>query len=504
MKRFLMKRFLSLSLVTLLSATIIGCGMPNVGTADAPAAPAAPAPATPAPADTGSAELEPVTLHILDSADSSRAQRELFHEKYMDLHPHVTIEYTSMTLADKRTALITMTRAGDAPDVFMLPQGLTLTTVINEGWFQALTPLVTDEFIASIDPLMLVEGHTTMNGVIYALPEQLPLIGSLFYYNRDLLDAAGVTELPTTYSEFLEVARRVTEAGNGEFFGIIEAGRTMFRLNDLGRSLVQMAGGRIPQAHVALTVNNRAPYDLPEVVEALEFLGQLMADGSFHPDTLNLSGPEARQLFGMGQAAFMCQGLWSIGPWFEANPDINLGVMAPPRPDGATVSALNAQQVNPHFGVSAITEHPHEAARYLMAKFSMEYGYQADSVAAGIFVSIIPEVNERYLAHPVALQYFNLAQDLTVSVPMATQRNFDVFDFYTEVTDVQPDFPSIVQGVLAGSITNIAAELAALADNSTTEWQRASNAIGLDFNVFEFPNWVPGVPFTDADYAALD
>ena len=71
------------------------------------------------------------------------------------------------------------------------------------------------------------------------------------------------------------------------------------------------------------------------------------------------------------------------------------------------------------------------------------------------------------------------------------------------VKDVQPSLGSIVQGVLAQSITDYAGELKKLSDASTEEWKRASEAIGLDVSTFEFPNWDVTKDYTEEDYKAL-
>lgn len=45
--------------------------------------------------------------------------------------------------------------------------------------------------------------------------------------------------------------------------------------------------------------------------------------------------------------------------------------------------------------------------------------------------------------------------------------------------------------------------LKTLADDTTTEWKRASEAVGMDYSSLEFPNWDVTKDYTDADYAAL-
>jgi len=491
---------LCLPIFLLLALGIAACGVPPAATDTPPpvAVPDAPAtPETPAVPDAPDANQEPeaVTLQILDWSDGSAAQRRDFHDLFMERHPHINIEYTQVTVDQFRTSVIVMIRAGDSPDIFPIPGGLTLSMALQEGWYQPMTPFLTDEFIATIDPNMLVEGRTTRNGVIYTLPEWRPVPTTLFFYNINVLEKAGVTELPETFSEFLEVSRHITEVGNGQFFAIIDGGVQLNRLNELARVLTTMGGGQIAHFAQALTVNGRAPYDSPEMIAGMQFIAQLVADGSFHPDTVSINAPEARELFAQDQAAFICQGLWCVGYWETHSPDLRFGVMAPPRPDDAPVSFLNHGLVTPWAGIARVSEIPEIAAKYLMALYSHDYGYQRDAIASGGFVSFIDGINEQYMAHPVGFRYFDLAHSLSVAIPVAVDMDEAVNDFFAEVIDVQPSLGAIVQGVLAGAIPDIEGELRGLADAATAEWQRAADAVGLDFSVFEFPNWVPGIPY---------
>ena len=65
----------------------------------------------------------------------------------------------------------------------------------------------------------------------------MPIIQCLFFYNKDILNQAGVTEVPTTYSEFREACKKVTEMGNGNVYGLIDGGKQMNRMDVMARSL---------------------------------------------------------------------------------------------------------------------------------------------------------------------------------------------------------------------------------------------------------------------------
>ena len=180
--------------------------------------------------------------------------------------------------------------------------------------------------------------------------------------------------------------------------------------------------------------------------------------------------------------------MWCIPPWDQTYPDLNYGVMAVPTPDGTAMGGVQQVESAPWMGIYKQSKHPKEAAEYLMALFSEDYNYQADCVEDGNYVSIVPAVNEKHLNNEVMKQYYEIASETARVIPYATTRDEKAYDFYAEVKDVQPSLGSIVQGVLAQSITDYAGELKKLSDASTEEWKRASEAIGLDVSTFEFPN----------------
>ena len=68
---------------------------------------------------------------------------------------------------------------------------------------------------------------------------------------------------------------------------------------------------------------------------------------------------------------------------------------------------------------------------------------------------------------------------------------------------MQPSLGAIVQGIISQSLTDYSSALKTLADDTSTEWKRASEAVGMDYSSLEFTNWDVTKDYTDADYAAL-
>ncbi len=447
---------------------------------------------------------EQVTLRVVDWSDGSANRREEFHQKYMDEHPDIEIEYTMLTVDQFKNTIVTLIKSGDGPDLFPIPVGMTLNTVLEENWYQPLNDYVTAEFAESFDPDSFAEGVTHVGDDWYTITEVMPTIQCLFFYNQDVLDQAGVTEVPHTYSEFRQACRQITENGNGSVYGLIDGGKQVNRMDVLARSMAAAAGGKIAATSKVLTDGGRAPYDSDAMLQVMGLLKDLTDDGSIHPDTVNISAPEARELFAQGQAGFLCQGMWCITQWHEDYPDLNYGVMAVPVPDGVTDTYVQAGELSPWIGIYSQSKHPQAAADYLMALFDAEFGYQSGCVSDGTFVSVIPAVNDEYMTNEVMIDYYTIAEETSKTVPSITMRDEKAYYFYTEVTDVQPSLGAIVQGVISQSITDYESYLTELADASTEEWQRACEAVGMDYSVLEFENWDPSRDYTQEDYDALE
>ena len=116
-----------------------------------------------------------------------------------------------ITVDQFKNTIVTMIKSGEGPDLFPIPVGLTLNTAVDEGWFQPINNYVTDDFRDKFDPASFAEGVTDIGEDWYTVTEQMPIIQCLFFYNKDILDQAGITDIPRTYSEFRDACKKVTE-----------------------------------------------------------------------------------------------------------------------------------------------------------------------------------------------------------------------------------------------------------------------------------------------------
>jgi multiple sugar transport system substrate-binding protein len=277
------------------------------------------------------------------------------------------------------------------------------------------------------------------------------------------------------------------------------------RMQILINAFANVAGGQIPQVAKALTVNGRINYDSDAMKSAFALFKQLYDDGSIHPDTVNLSAPEAREYFAQGEAAFLMQGNWCISAWDATYPDMNYGVMAVPVPDDGAKGHIAAEEPAPWMGIYKNSKHPQAAADYLMALYAYTegYQYQQDLVGKAGQLSIVKGMVEEHLSNENSIDYYNLANETSMPIPSATIRDINVYEFYSNVVDVQPGIGNLFQGLISGGLDDYESALTTLSDQLTEEWKRAAQETGIDFSVFEFPNWDPMKAYTAEDYNEL-
>ena len=63
------------------------------------------------------------------------------------------------------------------------------------------------------------EGLNYMDGNLYWVYSGMRS-GVRIEYNKDLLEKSGYTEIPKTLDEYIDMAKKITEDGNGEYYGI--------------------------------------------------------------------------------------------------------------------------------------------------------------------------------------------------------------------------------------------------------------------------------------------
>lgn len=335
---------------------------------------------------------EKVTVSLLTTRNSTATNdiEDVWFFKYLAQKMNVDFELEQTLETDQRISL--MFASDSVPDLVWgigLSNNDVMVYGVQEGmllnWKDLITPeLMPNTYQAMQDYPDAFTASTAPDGNIYTLPM---ITGSSYYantgsfsaairmyINKDWMDACGITEIPTTLDEYLEVLRTFKEKdpmGLGEnnipLIGNQEKDKT-FVWNALGfhGTATQAYGTAFDLKDNQLVL----PCYTEEAKEFITFYNTLYNEGLISPDYFTLDQTAARGLMASGVCGVLGDStLAAIGDawssWIALSPltsDVNDVAVAAFNP-GYSVGQLYA---------SAYTEHPEVLARIVDYMYSDE------------------------------------------------------------------------------------------------------------------------------------
>ncbi len=274
----------------------------------------------------------------------------------------VTTEINPWAVIDD--TLLPALSAGTGPDIVAMPAER-LPVYADQGAFVGLDDFYADPANNATDVNPGAVDMVTVNGTAYGVPTGfVPLA---VYYNKALFAAAGITEPPATWDEWVETAKALTVDANGdgtpEQYGVVLPDHATVA-NGLWPSLFYGNGGDIVEG------GDTAVIDSPENLETLEFWQDAVVNGKISPT--GVDGIEADGIFSAGQAAMTIGGPWMV--FIAGDAGIDYGIA--PIPAGPEAQAASA------IGVSmAITETDDEAKVAAAEEFFAFFLNDENSVA---------------------------------------------------------------------------------------------------------------------------
>lgn len=292
-------------LISLLATLLAGCTAPVVQPGAAPAADAGAAPAEAA---------APAEFTFTAWAINEGASKEIV-EGYMQAWGeanNATVTGQAFPWAEMLNQLVLQVNGGSAEGAAQLDIAW-LNTLAATGKLKDLGPYVEGRGYTAAG---LRSGQ--VDGVQYGLPWTTASIGLVA--NQQILDEAGVTELPTTVAEF-EAALEQIKAYDPEI--IPYAGMTALNgLKDL-IPWIWTFGGSVIDEEGNVTLGDEGS------VAALEWYKSLLDRGLVAPE---MDRATARQLFSQGKVAFYDDAIVAKGIVTADTPIENLGELIVPVP----------------------------------------------------------------------------------------------------------------------------------------------------------------------------
>lgn len=276
--------------------------------------------------------------------DAAQAIVEQFNEE----HPDIQVTYRSVPWANWYQTFVTAVGAGSAPDV-STGAGYQAVQLYDMGAIRPIDDVIEDlreegdldDFIDGTVETLRYDDHYV------ALPWGLDI--RVWYYRQSILEEAGI-EVPSTFEEMREAAAAATD---GDVYGVVASGDTGGTHYAFSAMLNNGGGLFDDERNLTLTSERN--------IEAMQWLADMVADGSVHPASPGYSSDDRRAAFFQGQAAFAIDNPGLDG---AAGADIaaDIGIVPPLEGfhgDQGTIFWVN------NIMMYEQTQHPEEAKTFL-------------------------------------------------------------------------------------------------------------------------------------------
>jgi multiple sugar transport system substrate-binding protein len=188
----------------------------------------------------------------------------------------VEVEILAVPHANMRQQFLSDAVSGEgAYDVYTVDQPW-VPEFADKGYLVDVSDRLADEDREDFLPHTL--DTDSYGGKLYGLPFMVHNL--VLYYRTDLFAAAGIQSPPTTWEEYRDDARRLTDAASGTY-GTIIPGKQDAEVTTRFESYIQQAGGDIADADGAPTV------DTPEARAAFDLMTGVQFEDRSSPDGLH-------------------------------------------------------------------------------------------------------------------------------------------------------------------------------------------------------------------------
>jgi ABC-type glycerol-3-phosphate transport system substrate-binding protein len=271
-----------------------------------------------------------VDLEIWGVFDDTDAYQGIFGE-YRKINPYIrTLQYRKMPVETYKEDLLDALASGKGPDIFM----------IRNSWRGAFE----DKIVPAPETMLtekryrdtLVDAAATdfigSDQKIYGIPVSVDSLG--LYYNKDLLNAAGITRPPVTWEEVLAATRKINRLDqNGN---ILQSGIALGTAYNINRSTDILAAMMMQLgAKMADPQNGRADFSDDAAKKALEFYTRFASEVGSDTYSWNKASHYSIDAFTEGTLGMMVNYSWQYATLKQKNAKLNIGVALLPQFAGA-------------------------------------------------------------------------------------------------------------------------------------------------------------------------
>lgn len=231
----------------------------------------------------------------------------------------VKIELLSAPFADTKTQITSGATTGTVADIVSVDSSW-VYDFANQGILTSQTKLMDEDGFDK----EIIDTEWQVNGETYAIP--IVNFAYPMYANQDILDEAGVTELPETWTEFEEACKKIKAAGHYAFALNLDttspSGIQNSYMGFAWASGIHMKDG-----------DDFKLKDNKELKEFAEFMKRLNDNGYIYPGMSSLTEADMASKFCSGEIAFHINSAALLTSYRKEAPDMNITTLPIPVKD---------------------------------------------------------------------------------------------------------------------------------------------------------------------------
>lgn len=350
-------------------------------------------------------------------------------------NPGVEVELTLVGYDALHDKLITsISGANPAYDVVLIDD-IWYAQFAEAGWLLDVTDRVSSNMKDDVyDKAWEIVGY---NERLYGLPWLLDL--EYFFYNKQILNEAGIENPPTTWEEVVEQSKIIKEKGIVEYPMVWSWAQIEALICDWVTLLKGNNGEFFDE-------NNKPAFNNEEGIETLTWMKETIDSGLTNPASLSANEEEVRRIFSQGNAAFTIN--WVYMYELLNNPDesnivgqTQLALM--PVFEDAKAEGIESASITGSMGFSVTKNSSNEDLAYDLIEFMTSKDIQtryADHVTP-MYKSVMKQ-EEIIEMHPETFKMFDKQFPYIYSRPKVP--------YYTEVSRA---LQTSIQNALVGNVS---------------------------------------------------
>ena len=296
--------------------------------------------------------------HFLE--EGARKWLEIGTSRFMQQHPGVTVDVRAEDGNTYVNTLHNLVAVERMPDVYMTDSIQMLEEFIEAGYAMDLTrhPLLN-----GLSPDLL-KGVADERGRVWAMPVDRNGVG--VFYNREAFARAGISDIPRTWPEFLDVCRRLQLAG---IQPIAASYKDVWTLNlDMQPDIIASGIGHPGWLEDIEAGRSAFADNAGNLKSVLRRLAERFPYTGIAP--FETRWDEALEMLASGEAAMIINGTWTVDGVRSYKSDADIGLFAFPGTDDPS-GARFALKTTGGFVVNPKAEHT-DLAVALVRFFSTE------------------------------------------------------------------------------------------------------------------------------------